>query len=38
LEKVRLGEAMKPSSGFSGRGLEHIEKEREQVKKAQKMV
>ncbi len=31
-----MGEAIKPSSGFSGKGLERIEKDREQVKKAQK--
>ena len=38
MEKVRRGEAKLPSSGFGGRGLERIEKERELVKKSQKKV
>ncbi|KAI3661485.1 hypothetical protein MP638_007215 [Amoeboaphelidium occidentale] len=38
MEKVKRGEAVKPGSGFRGKGLEQIEKERDEIKKAQKLT
>ena len=38
MEKVKKGEAHMPGSGFGGKGLERIEKEREMLKQSQKAV
>lgn len=38
LQKVNSGQAQYSSSGFGGKGLEHIEKEREKAISVQKHV